>query len=81
MPAAFAVFGQSGGTGSPGHTWMYSMSGDTQSCHCLWLILVANLLHSIWGHAAGPGHIRTVLSWLPDTMRCPSGLNATLVTG
>src|SRR6476646_10316785 len=56
------------------------MSGETQSRHCLWLMLAVSLSHSMSGHAVGPGHTRSVLSWLAETMREPSGLNATPVT-
>src|SRR6185312_14755436 len=55
------------------------MSDDTQSRHCLWLMLVLSLAHSISGDAKA-GHSRTVLSQLPDAIRVPSGLNATLDT-
>jgi hypothetical protein len=42
----------------------------------LWLMLAVSLSHSMSGHAVGPGHTRSVLSWLAETMREPSGLNA-----
>ena len=50
------------------------MSGETQSFHCWWLMLVVSLSHNKAGHTGGPGHTRTVLSRLPETMRVPSGL-------
>ena len=56
------------------------MSGDTQSRHCRWLMLVVSLAHITDAGSVYVGHRRTVLSALPDTMVFPSGLNATLVT-
>jgi hypothetical protein len=56
------------------------MSGDTQSRHCRWLMLVVSLAHIADTGSGYVGHNRTVLSQLPDTMRWPSGLNATLDT-
>lgn len=55
------------------------MSDGTQSRQCWWLMLVVSLLHVSAGQAAwgGSGHSRSVMSSLPETMRCPSGLNAT----
>ena len=54
------------------------MSGDTQSRHCLWLMLVVSLAHIADAGSGGVGHSRRVSSVLPDTMVFPSGLNATL---
>jgi hypothetical protein len=59
---------------------MYSMSGDTHSRHCWWLMLVVSLAHIAdvgSGHAC---HSRSVLSAPPEAIRVPSGLNATLYT-
>src|SRR6476646_9047615 len=56
------------------------MSGDTQSRHCWWLMLVVSLAHIADAGSGYVGHRRRVLSALPDTMTFPSGLNATLVT-
>src|SRR6478672_2689539 len=56
------------------------MSGDTQSRHCLWLMLAASLLHIADTGSGYVGHTRRVLSPAPETMVVPSGLNATLVT-
>src|SRR6478736_7592804 len=46
-------------------------------------MLAVSLSHNRVHHFAGSdaGHNRTVLSSLPETMRPPSGLNATLLTG
>src|SRR6478672_11634903 len=56
------------------------MSGDTQSRHCLWLMLAASLLHIADTGSGYVGHTRRLLSPAPETMVVPSGLNATLVT-
>src|SRR4249919_2192165 len=56
------------------------MSGETQSFHCLWLILVVSLAHIAEAGSGYVGHRRRVLSPAPDTMVFPSGLNATLKT-
>ena len=56
------------------------MSSETQSRHCLWLMLVVSLSHIAVAGSGYVGHRRRVLSPAPDTMVFPSGLNATLVT-
>ena len=56
------------------------MSGDTQSRHCWWLMLVVSLEHIADTGSGYVGHTRTVMSSPPETMREPSGLNATLST-
>src|SRR3954453_890900 len=56
------------------------MSGDTQSRHCLWLILAVSLSHIADAGSGYVGHRRRFPSTLPDTMVFPSGLNATLST-
>lgn len=56
------------------------MFWDTQSRHCFRLMLPVSLSHNRSGQAAGPGHSRRVRLVLPETMTCPSGLNATLFT-
>jgi hypothetical protein len=70
------VVAQSGGIGSPGHNSRYSMSGEIDSCHCLRLMLLVSLSHSICGVAMA-GQIRTVVSVPAEASLCPSGLNAT----
>ena len=52
-------------------------SADTHSRHCLWLMLVVSLAHSMSGVAVA-GHSLTPSSPALAS-RCPSGLNATLV--
>jgi hypothetical protein len=42
---------------------MYGMSGDTRSCHCLWLMLVVSLSQRICGVTVA-GHRRTYVSFL-----------------
>jgi hypothetical protein len=74
------VVAHSGAGGRVGHAVIYGISGDTQSRHCLWLMFALSLSHSRSGQAAGPGHSRIVVSSLPETMRLPSGLKATLST-
>ena len=69
---------QSLGTGSPGQTGAYGMSGDTQSRHCRWLMLVVILSHNAFASVRA-GHNSKVAS-PAETIRLPSGLNATLVT-
>src|SRR6476620_8152986 len=56
------------------------MSGETQSRHCWWLMLVVSLSQIADAGSGKAGHRRTVLSQLPEAMRVPSGLNATLFT-
>src|SRR4029079_17322536 len=58
---------------------VYSISGETQSRHCWWLMLAISLAHSMSGDAQA-GHTRSVASLLAAARRRPSGLNATLVT-
>jgi len=57
-----------------------SMSGDTQSRHCSWLMLAVSLAHNADAGSGYVGHSRSVLSALPEAIRVPSGLNATLCT-
>ena len=57
---------------------MWSMSDDTHSFHCLWLMLAVNLSRGSCGVATA-GQTRTVPSTSPDTTRDPSGMNATSV--
>ena len=56
------------------------MSGDTQSRHCWWLMLVVSLAHIADVGSGYVGHGRSVLSAPPEVIRVPSGLNATLYT-
>jgi hypothetical protein len=56
------------------------MSGDTQSRHCLWLMLVVSLAHIADARSGGVGHSRRVSSVIPDRMVFPSGLTAAPVT-
>ena len=67
------------GVGRLGQACVYSISGETQSRHCWWLMLAISLAHSMSGGATA-GHSRTVASLLAEARWCPSGLNATLTT-
>jgi len=53
---------------------------DTQSRHCWWLMLAVSLVHNADAGSGYVGHSRSVLSALPEAIRVPSGLNATLYT-
>ena len=64
------------GVGRLGQACVYSISGETQSRHCWWLMLAISLAHSMSGGATA-GHSRTVASLLAEARWCPSGLNAT----
>ena len=60
------------GVGRLGQACVYSISGETQSRHCWWLMLAISLAHSMSGGATA-GHSRTVASLLAEARWCPVG--------
>ena len=60
------------GVGRLGQACVYSISGETQSRHCWWLMLAVSLAHSMSGDATA-GHSRTVASSLAGGEAVPVG--------